>query len=743
MNKICRIAGLITVLVLGLFFAASAASAQCQNPVGDINNSGKTDVVDVQCGILTALWVLSGPIGPSPDCIGIAPLVADVSCDGNINVVDVQLIIKIGIGDTLSTDIDANQNLCPDACENADDLCGNGSCVGAAGETCVSCPIDCGLCAGDCCEAHTNPGCNNPDIQNCVCDADPFCCEVSWDSNCVAGIELHVCGTCQEDTGCCTGHSTPGCGIAACEDCVCSLEPFCCEIAWDAECVFVVAGACQGACPCAKDNACCKPHGVPGCADDNIEACVCNLDPICCFGPWNSACVDLAKTECSLDCEENTNCCTPSAIPGCAQPNCQNCVCTTDALCCAVAWDNDCVQIASTTCGVTCGCGFTDECCAIHPSPGCDDADCESCVCVHDELCCTTVWDEGCVALGFTDCILPCGCTPPVPDCCTTPSPLPGCNSEGLCQECVCKIDPSCCNIAWDDQCVVLANAACTTACACPVGDDACCLPHAAPGCGAPSCADCICRDDSFCCTVTWDNSCVAKGGAECSPLCNCTPSAAPCCTPRTTPGCDSPSCTQCVCAADPFCCEVAWGGSCVSLAAESCAAECGCTASNCCSLPSNTPGCLSPDCSACVCASDPYCCAVAFDAQCVSDANGPCGSACGCITGSACCNQTNLVGGCGDDVCEPCVCNLDPFCCTTAWTQDCVQLANETCNLACSCDVGPVDCCIGGSTPGCNNPTCESCVCDLDPFCCSAGWDEVCVEEATLDCPAACGCNF
>lgn len=49
---------------------------------------------------------------------------------------------------------------------------------------------------GDCCEASGFPGCPDQDVQQCVCGADPFCCQVEWDARCAAEVEGLGCGVC-------------------------------------------------------------------------------------------------------------------------------------------------------------------------------------------------------------------------------------------------------------------------------------------------------------------------------------------------------------------------------------------------------------------------------------------------------------------------------------------------------------------------------------------------------------------
>lgn len=51
-----------------------------------------------------------------------------------------------------------------------------------------------------CCEPNTTPGCNDPEIEMCVCDNDPWCCgmddegEGVWDQFCVDDVGSQSCG---------------------------------------------------------------------------------------------------------------------------------------------------------------------------------------------------------------------------------------------------------------------------------------------------------------------------------------------------------------------------------------------------------------------------------------------------------------------------------------------------------------------------------------------------------------------
>src|SRR5690606_10872113 len=68
-------------------------------------------------------------------------------------------------------------------------------------EDSVLCEIECGDNAGVAqnppCQASLNAGSCDPDVTQCVCDIDPFCCDPSWgwDEFCVSEVQDY-CGGC-------------------------------------------------------------------------------------------------------------------------------------------------------------------------------------------------------------------------------------------------------------------------------------------------------------------------------------------------------------------------------------------------------------------------------------------------------------------------------------------------------------------------------------------------------------------
>ena len=73
--------------------------------------SGMVDVVDIQCLMLTTLWVATGSQGDFPSCLADVPETADLSCDHAVTVVDVMYAIKLALGDPLSPEVDADGDL--------------------------------------------------------------------------------------------------------------------------------------------------------------------------------------------------------------------------------------------------------------------------------------------------------------------------------------------------------------------------------------------------------------------------------------------------------------------------------------------------------------------------------------------------------------------------------------------------------------------------------------------------------
>ncbi len=109
---------IVCLVACSLVVWASPALAlqKCSDPVGDVTGDGTTDILDAQCGILVSLALLSGTSVPL--CLNVPAENGDINCDAVPDVTDVVLVINLVLGIDLAEEIDANQNGCPEACED-------------------------------------------------------------------------------------------------------------------------------------------------------------------------------------------------------------------------------------------------------------------------------------------------------------------------------------------------------------------------------------------------------------------------------------------------------------------------------------------------------------------------------------------------------------------------------------------------------------------------------------------------
>ena len=96
-------------------------------------------------------------------------------------------------------------------------------------------------------------------------------------------------------------------------------------------------------------------------------------------------------------------------------------------------------------------------------------------------------------------------------------------------------------------------------------------------------------------------------------------------------------------------------------------------------------------------------------------------------------------IPGCEPDPCEGVECDDgDP--CTKdtcdSTTGACVFEPIEGCEPPACGDPAAGSCFVANGTPNCDDLACCESVCIADDFCCTAAWDETCVELAASLCP-------
>ena len=104
------------------------------------------------------------------------------------------------------------------------------------------------------------------------------------------------------------------------------------------------------------------------------------------------------------------------------------------------------------------------------------------------------------------------------------------------------------------------------------------------------------------------------------------------------------------------------------------------------------------------------------------------CDDNCQLVPVTGCCFPHGGTGGCDDQICESAVCDVDPSCCTSGWDEVCAVEAVESCP-----ECHGLDCCFVHSEAGCTDFDCQSFVCVFDESCCSNSWHQSCVNVAAL----------
>jgi hypothetical protein len=360
----------------------------------------------------------------------------------------------------------SNAACCASVCAQRPECCAiawDANCATLALTVCT----DCGEpSAGSCFEPRATPSCADASCCVSACIADAFCCDVAWDANCASfasAICAPQCGD-AESGSCYAAHPTPNCADAACCSLVCATDPSCCSQAWDASCAAAATELCAG-CGNPSAGSCLVAHPSPYCADLACCQQLCSSDEFCCSTQWDSLCAEAALVICSPCGGSSDSCLVAQKTPGCADFNCCIEVCSIDITCCEAAWDSACVKQAAAACIPKCGDAGAGSCFSAHATPSCDDATCCSAVCAVDASCCDSAWDKSCAALASGGLCQQPACGDPRLQPCSQSSTGPFCQNAQCC-EAVCAAVPSCCEISWDENCVIAAGqlcAACST----------------------------------------------------------------------------------------------------------------------------------------------------------------------------------------------------------------------------------------------------------------------------------------
>jgi hypothetical protein len=120
-------------------------------------------------------------------------------------------------------------------------ICCDGGWTPACSDVVIACGGSCGGEVFPCCVPRPGPACSGVALIPGFCLANPECCLTEWGPACVNAYDAATgeCGL----VDCGLVHGTPGCDDPDIAECVCTTGgmPQCCTEAWDSECVAAVS----------------------------------------------------------------------------------------------------------------------------------------------------------------------------------------------------------------------------------------------------------------------------------------------------------------------------------------------------------------------------------------------------------------------------------------------------------------------------------------------------------------------
>lgn len=361
---------------------------------------------------------------------------------------------------------------------------------------------ECPAPEGGCLESHDLGGCTDETCCNTVCDFDPFCCG-SWDEGCVDLADTTCVGLCGASVSgdCFAVNGSASCNDAECCQQVCLADPFCCDQSWDTNCVLFAGFLCTvagGECGDPDAGACDVANGTPACADQECCEDVCAIDPSCCDAAWDVFCVEFADAACGAPCPVSSASSDAVELEGCEgrKPGPPNDPCDggeaeqvdptrpivgsfrsetdVDVLAFDLStFDDDGDGLVRLRLSLD-----ASRARAVLRSPDCpgeSSLEIDASACIQNTI-------VACVdAAAWHLAIEPTGAVPPCeevgwrivmeiadtcgqvcgrPESCLVPHAHPGC-ADTTCCDAVCAVDPACCDWTWDSACAVQAARTC------------------------------------------------------------------------------------------------------------------------------------------------------------------------------------------------------------------------------------------------------------------------------------------
>ncbi len=485
---------LVCLSTIALATACSDAPSSKTNGIGPVDASGLKDGINLGDAIKDGAKVDGVPDTGSDDVAmadmddaedavaDVAPTgcTADTDCVGKVEVkVCETAVCDVATGQCSAKTADDGATCAPgDACFQ-DGACQSGACTG---KTAISCD-DGNPCTDDSCVPAT--GCLKTNNTAACDDGDA----ATVGDKCMDGACMGGTATCAntKELNCADKIDDDCDGATDCADNECAADAGCKAVTKEANCADKIDDDADGKTDC-DDNDCsvhdeCKPvTNETNCTDGKDD----DLDGT----------IDCADN----DCANAVNCATPLKEANCTDKadddkdgkiDCADNDCATDAACVAVASETDCGNKVDDDKD-----GATD----------CADNDCSAALAcaVTVETDCGNKVDED--KDGKTDCA--------DSDC----AKAPACTAAATETNCTDKLDDD------KDGLVDCNDGDCSANTACKVTCNVCAVNTKAldPKCDA--CAAAVCKADDFCCTDSWDSTCVNEVkqycGKQCEGLC-------------------------------------------------------------------------------------------------------------------------------------------------------------------------------------------------------------------------------
>ncbi len=322
-----------------------------------------------------------------------------------------------------------------------------------------------------CCDAGTHPccepgspACADAAVSACVCATDPYCCEVAWDAQCVAEVESLGCGSCAPEPPPCESVFLADFGSVYSGLPVCTTFPSLFESCEGAAPFLTSSLGCAGAGDMALRFAQGFPYSSASTRCLDLSGLV---RPLLSFRYSKQPGTSGPRVEYSLDGSAwTTGWTAPVAFEGpcaevvldrgpiAAEPSVRFRFSSGSSVSNLATFDD--IALVEGDAG-------PHGCCETG-GPGCDDPGTSACTCAIDAYCCETEWDVVCAALATIHCGAACEglpvCGSPTAGDCREARPTPACDDAGCCLE-VCAADAYCCEVEWDAICAKSAAARC------------------------------------------------------------------------------------------------------------------------------------------------------------------------------------------------------------------------------------------------------------------------------------------